>query len=343
MSRIHWSLVVVVALVLGAVWWRGRGDVPQAPEPGASASVAALVGPAKALSAFAGDPIDFYTSLASDAAFKQLAATKQAFSTKYTRKPFGVLGLEGARFESAEAGSYRVHAERFSLGSASWPDLTFTLGQRGQMLELRPQVSEGIKPLEVDYARGGGGVLWMLRVPNQPARPLLEHYGSPLIPDADAARILATLSIVVPDAAQPPVSGNLEMLIDNGGRPEWPDAKALFGDTLSLGARVLPSENGPVWELEQIKVTTLLFALEGKGRVEWAARPSLSFDAVGERTCTQLKAHLEPSLYLEEVTHYLDAGKKADDKATLSMKVRIDGAQRGVSWQLSGGCGLTAR
>lgn len=297
--------------------------------------------------AFSGEPSELYVALAEDPNWKQLVNSGRRFSLTYGHRPFGQVVLEDARVDSSEPGTYRVSAQRFWLNQASYPELTFSLRKHVETIELRQEPQGDVKPLELNYTPGGGAKLWLFSLPHQPARGALAHYGLPLLPDRDPTRLLTSLSLVVPDAADKPVRGRLELVLDAWPKPDWPDTKALLGDTLSLGARVEPAEQGGSWALEDARVSLLLFTLSGQGHIDWAEPPAFALDASGERTCEQLRKNLEPSVYLDDITRFLAAqpASAAKGSVRLSVHLRVSPTSgvREIDWRLTAGCGLAAR
>ncbi|MFZ5890715.1 MAG: hypothetical protein ACOY0T_06655 [Myxococcota bacterium] len=358
MTRTTWLLVVGAALGLVLVWlWREK---PEPATANISGSVAAPVASGSANSpassravqypelSLTAEPSAIYEQLATEPVWKGLIASGERFSLNYAHRPFGSLILEGARLTRADDSSYRVEAQKLWLNGVAFPGVTFTLRRTGEKVELRPElVGSQVKPIQVDYTPGRGGAIWLLTLPHQPARPALSHYGSPLVPDSEQPRMLASLSLVVLDAPDKPVSGRYEMVMDAWPRPGWPDSAALLGDAVSFAATVEPGADPARWALQQVRVSSLLFTLSGSGQLEWATMPKLHVEAKGDRTCAQLRANLGPSVYLDEITRFLDArGKReAGGKVELAVVVEVDSAsgKHDISWKLSGGCGITPR
>lgn len=342
MTRIQsFSLVGALAVLLVIAWLssdRGR-PLPSATPvraPAPHEHIASSAGPDELFSAFADDP-----------KWRALETSGSAFSVSYVQRPFGELRLEGARLAALPDGAYQVRADALSMGSAVWHDLTFSLRRRVDTIELRQAPSADYKALEINYTKGRGGALWALTLPHQPAHAALMHYAPELAPESARTQLLASLSLAAPQTAENPVRGNLEVVLDAWSHPDWPDAQALLGDTLSLGARVEPSELGAIWPLQDVRVSTLLFTLSGKGQIEWRRAPALQLDVAGSLSCRQLAANLAPSVYLDDLKRFLASAAPAEQssKVELRLHVDIDGqaGRREVVWRLGGGCGLSAR
>ena len=342
MTRIQsYSLVGALAALLVIAWLsRERAQHSSSSPPNASTAA-----PTERVASSA-DPDELFSALSSDSQWKRLQSGSR-FTFTYTQRPFGELALEDARIRALPDGAYTLQAAAFSWGSANWRDLSLTLRRHVETIELRQEPSGDFKPFEVNYTKGRGGGLWALALPHQSARAALLHYAPELAPESARTELLASLSLVAPQAADKPLRGNLELVLDAWEHPDWPDARALFGDTLSVGGRVEPSELGATWRVEDVRVSTLLFTLSGKGRIEWRRSPALQLEVSGSLTCRQLGANLAPSVYLDEVKRFLDGASPVEQagKVELSLHVDLDaeGGRRDAVWRLSGGCGLSAR
>jgi hypothetical protein len=297
----------------------------------------------------AGEPSTLYAQLSTQADWKELATTGRKFSLTYTQRPFGRVEIEKASLSRPDAASYRVHAERLRFGARTWTDVTFDLHQEGEQLTLRPVNVAGLLPLTITYTTGPSAGLFAFSLPHQLAQPALRYYDSPLIAETESPRLLGSLSLVVPHATAEAVRGRAELVIDDWETPAWPDAPALLGKTLSVGANIEASPDGSDWELRNVQVSGLLFTLQGEGRVAWGASPSVKLEASGERSCEQLRSHLGPSSYLDQVTRFMSGASAKQsakpgtrDKVQLRLSVVIapTRAQPAATWQLSGGCGL---
>lgn len=343
MTRIQsYSLVGALAALLVIAWLSRE----RAQHSSSSPPIASAAAPLERVASSA-DPDELFSALSSDSNWKRLQSGGSRFTFAYTQRPFGELELEDTRLRALPDGGYALQAGAFSWGSAKWQDLTFTLRRRVETLELRQEPSGDFKPLELNYTKGRGGGLWALALPHQPARAALLHYAPELAPESARTELLASLSLLAPQAADKPVRGNLELVLDAWQQPDWPDARALFGDTLSVGGRIEPGELGATWRVEDVRVSTLLFTLSGKGRIEWRRSPALQLDVSGSLTCRQLGANLAPSAYLDEVKRFLGGASPVEQAGKVELGLHVDldaeGGRREVVWRLAPGCGLAAR
>lgn len=341
------SLVGALVALLVIAWLSGSRERP-APLPNAPSSAAASKAdvPVEAVVSTA-EPDQLFAELASDPKWQQLAKSGAPFSLRYSQTPFGDLTLNGARLTTGEGGGYQVHADTLALGAETWPDLDFSLRRRVETIELVQAPNGGFKAIEVSYTKGRGAALWSLTLPHQSARAALAHYAPELTFEDDRAALLVSLSLVVPHTRDQPVRGRLELVLDGWPKPDWPDAKVLFGDTLSLGGRVEPGPGGASWAIEDVQLSTLLFSLKGRGQIEWRRTPALRLDATGTLTCRQLDANLGPSVYRDQVRRYLAAAPPAAKAGEVALSLHLDidarAGRREVLFRLGKGCGLEAR
>lgn len=342
------TLLFVAGLVglLVIAWLAGMREHHQPlPAPSASSQQRAPAMPMQSIVSSTG-PDQLFAELASEPKWQELVKGGAPFSFRYSHRPFGEVTLDAARIKERDAGVYEVHADAFSLGSQTWRDLDLSLRRRVETIELVQAPSGDFKPIQVSYTKGRAAALWAITLPHQPARRALDHYAPDLALGDERAALLVSVSLVVPHVPENPVRGQLELVLDAWPKPDWPDAKALLGDTLSLGGRIEPDASGANWQLEDVRVSTLLFSLNGRGHIEWRRTPALRLAAAGTLTCQQLASNLAPSVYQEQVQRYLASASRAQRAGTVELSLHLDidaaAGRREVLFRLGSGCGLEA-
>lgn len=269
---------------------------------------------------------------------------------EYSQRVFGKLTLSHVRVERKQD-VLVVRADSAGLGAARWQDVFFSVRRRNQMIEVGlANESPADAAAQLGYFPSSRGLSqWTLSLKHQPARSLAHQLGWDLGEEFEPTRVGGTLSFVVPQDPARPVRGLLQLVIDRWARPDWPDSEAIFGNTASFLARIVPSDDLSHWDLKHVDVSLSIFSLIGSGRVSFGPDPRLAFDVRGTRTCAQIQGNTAPSRYLDQVNAYLDASagdtnQRRGETAAMRLQVSAEraSAKRNVAWQLEPGCGLSA-
>lgn len=305
--------------------------------------------------AFEGEPSELWQRLNSLLASGLPTVSLGEVTAEYHHRLLGRLLGEGLTV-SHQDDAIVVHARRINLGTRTWDEAVFSAHLRNQLLEVglgAPSIKEA--PLQLGYFASTRGVAqWTLTVKHQPAGALVRQLGLALGSALDSTAVGGSATLIVPDDTAQPTRGSVQFALDHWPKPDWPDAALLLGNTASFIARIAPSADFSTWDLLDAEGSLSIFSMQGTGRIQLGARPSVALDVQGRRRCAQLEAHLPPSGYSDQVKHYLlpsamasaNSSAATTDRRREEVLLRLQLASGSteqplqVAWKLTPGCGL---
>jgi hypothetical protein len=232
-----------------------------------------------------------------------------------------------------------------ALGARRWRDVTIAVKPRGQMLDLGfGGATIPGAPVVIGVFPSQGGAWGIIGTVTHPPAPMVARAFDIVLGTAFAgAHVGGSFSFTVPDDPARPLWARLELLVSGWPSPDAPDAAAVLGTTVGLGARpVFAADRGSV-ALEGARLSTSLFSLGGSGALGLDATLPLSLDLTGSLTCAQIRGNLRPSAVLTTVSRYLDAApSRAAERVT--MRIQLEAALATtraprLAWKLDPGCG----
>ena len=301
-----------------------------------------------------GSLTELFEELGKERKWRDLAITFNHVNVDYEDRLFGRVALKDVIVKRSGSG-YLLRAGELSLGSKRWQAVTLSIEKPKVALTIGigEQVASTAQ-IQLRYMPTRGiASEWVLDIVSQRLAPLIRRIGVDPGTTFDASRIVGSISIIVPDDPQRKLRGTLALLVDGFIKPHWPDATALIGETGSLGARIEPAADRSSWALTHVEATLPLFSLTGTGKITFGDCSRLAIDVSGARNCAQLRAHMPPSKYLEQVESHLetnsakslakDSGDLALESAELRLQLDLDDfsqGRRNIAWHLTPGCGL---
>lgn len=268
-----------------------------------------------------------------------------AAEATYHHPALGTLAMSGLRvLPRGRAGSgVLLTADQVRLGKQHWRSVSLAVERRKDAFVIGWGEAVADSRIQLScFPSSEGKARWLLEVLHQAARPLLARLGGRLGDLLQSAKIAGSLSLDVPDQADQPVSGRVQLVIDDWSPRPFGTAIPVVGSTLALVSNLQPAANGAGWTLPKVELRTPVFDLSGRGQVDLSEGPRLDMEATGERTCQQLGALLPPSPERDRVEAFL-ASREGKAAVLKTAKVRLQLRWREsepAAWRFDGGCGL---
>jgi len=285
------------------------------------------------------DPLSAFSGFRDLEAALPAELSTERVAVDYRHRAVGHLTMDGIRRAPGKnAGAFVT--EQLQFGRMRWSDVVFSVAARKRALEVTFGEGKGPGATARYLASDGRAGEWLLQVPRQPFGALLGSLGLKPPSGADATRVTGTLSWIVPEDPAVVARGSFRLILDGWPLPAWPDASALVGNNGSLAATLAPGADPTTVRVENLKVETAHFPLDGSGTVTLTEPPVVELTAKGRRACAELAQSLPDSRYRTVIAAH---AAKAGESVELSLGARLarDGAR--FEWHASAGCGLEAR